>query len=992
MSVEAPPQSVDVEPGTFGAAARDGAPDVTAEPDRESEDTSAPADGGAQSEAPASVLLIAAAAGLSSAAAGWVAAGVFHGGLPRIIGLLVPSLGAGTVALSYRTKRPSTLQYLAVPLVVFIGALLVLPDAKGGSANLPSLVLEAIRGGGIAEPPVAFDPGWRFLLVVLVGLLAVGASSLAASLDRPMLGVFIPIPITFAALLVQPKGGSSLATLVALVLVVGGLGLAYGADLAREGDVSGKFELRRLLRAAALTGALMAALGLLTQIDFLFPEPNDEQVIPPKKPEQPPPQADRVLFTVSSDVQIPWRLGVLDVYDGTTWLTPPYDTSRFERVPASGAVTVAGVEDGIEGAPTGKVAGAEGSEGSPLRVTFTVSDIQGHTIPQVANLVRVKSDSATVDYDPRTQSLRLPEQRPSKGMTYTVEAPVPPGAPDLAKAPAPPVSMKPFLDVPPPPPEVADLLAQAPQTNLFDRLQFVRNEYYSKVIAAGAGKPVSVPPARVGEMLSGKEATPFEITAGEVLLARWAGIPARIGYGYYGGERKQPTGKEFEVRPRHGASWLETYFEGYGWIPIVGTPPRAKSSLDQDQKNKNPTIKPTDELSLTVYVPVRLANIQLLFRLVQYWVAKFAPWIMALGLALWLYPGPLKSLRRVRRERWARAHGDKARIAAAYAEMRDVASDYNIGFHAQSPLEFVATTDADPEHLELAWLVTRAIWGDLARDIRPTDVETGEQMAQSLIKRLRRAQSPLNRVVAYGSRVSLRDPYSDELPNLWPSSAGLRSGLGLPRWWTLPHLPLGRRPRLATAAGLAAIVVFVALGAVSLPFGGGGDGVAQAQSLLPERIAPEELGSITFKREREAEAAFAEAGATSLVVEGQVYSIHQGDAVQGALQIASFKDSVLQRDDELREGVLDGFAGGGDRFELRRIGADRLYILRLPEQRILVWFPSNSNYYEVLIARQGFAEAERVFAQVLAYQRGEAFDELLDADGLPDPRRGIDER
>ena len=33
-------------------------------------------------------------------------------------------------------------------------------------------------------------------------------------------------------------------------------------------------------------------------------------------------------------------------------------------------------------------------------------------------------------------------------------------------------------------------------------------------------------------MLAGGEATPYEITAAEVMLARWAGIPARIGFGF----------------------------------------------------------------------------------------------------------------------------------------------------------------------------------------------------------------------------------------------------------------------------------------------------------------------------------------------------------------------------------------------------------------------------------------------------------------------------
>ena len=48
----------------------------------------------------------------------------------------------------------------------------------GGSANLPSLVVEAVNSGGLGQPPVPFEPGWRFLLVVLLILLGAGASAL----------------------------------------------------------------------------------------------------------------------------------------------------------------------------------------------------------------------------------------------------------------------------------------------------------------------------------------------------------------------------------------------------------------------------------------------------------------------------------------------------------------------------------------------------------------------------------------------------------------------------------------------------------------------------------------------------------------------------------------------------------------------------------------------------------------------------------------------
>src|SRR5205085_1279329 len=94
----------------------------------------------------------------------------------------------------------------------------------------------------------------------------------------------------------------------------------------------------------------------------------------------------------------------------------------------------------------------------------------------------------------------------------------------------------------------------------YERLQFVRTKFYSKITAAGPGNPVDLPPARVQQFLSGIPASPYEITASEVLLARWAGIPARIGYGYYNPDAKPNAKGSVEVRPSDGAMWLEAYF------------------------------------------------------------------------------------------------------------------------------------------------------------------------------------------------------------------------------------------------------------------------------------------------------------------------------------------------------------------------------------------------------------------------------------------------
>ncbi len=883
---------------------------------------------------------------LATMAFGWIAGSIFDGGLARVVGLAGAALGVGVVALSTRSRRPSFLQYAGAAAAVVLGALLVLPDTSEG-VSLPSLVTEAIRGGGLGMPPVAFDPGWKFLLLVACALLGEAAAGLALALDRPRIASAVVLPLVVGAALLQPPGSELTGTLVALLLLVGSLSVSLGADLAGDGTGGAGFELRRLARGAGALVVLGALLAGTAQIGFLFPTATEEQVVPPMRPQLPPPSPDRVLFTVQSERPVTWRLGTLDVYREPAWLTPPFDTARLVPLPG-GRV------------PDSDVRGPLIS-GKTFTATFELADSDGKTLPVLANAVSV-TGGPTVDYDPRTQSVRIPGTRPRRGTTYTVVAALPPTGAELTAAAAPGPAQQEFLEVPPAPPQIAELLAAAP-TNPFARLQFVRRAYFAKVVAAGAGKPVDVPPSRVVEMLAGNGATPYEITAGEVLLARWAGVPARIGYGYFGGEKKAGG---VEIRPRHGATWLEAYFGGHGWVPIVGTPPQARVSLNNDDQNGDPSVRASRELALVTYVPVRLQTVRLVYVLVRFYLLAALPFLLIGGLVLAFVPALVKLLRRSARSRRAARLGPRARIAAAYTELRDVATDLAIGMPAMTPLEFADAVAPDAEHRELAWLVTRALWGDLSRDLQDGDVQAAEGMSRSVTRRLRTAQPGLSRVVALTSRSSLASPWTDELPRLWPARQG--------RLWPPRPLPVAA-VLVAVLAG--AFVIAGTRDSRPLPRG----------SALPGRIAPATLGDLRFVPELEAQQAYA-AGGTSLATEGRVFSIRQGDVVQGSLQVAGFVPEIDVRSRRVREQVLAGLGNG--RFVPARLGEERIYRVRLPEQTLLLAFARNGRSYALMVTRSAFRDADRVFAALLAYGRGEDSPSVLGPSDVPvpDPRRG----
>jgi hypothetical protein len=691
------------------------------------------------------------AAFLGTAAAAWMVGGAFVGFLPIVITSLAAAAGVAGVGIAVRSGR-SWRQYLIAPAAFVLGyaVAVLLPNPTGIKGTVPALVRAAVRNGGLNQPPIPFDPGWRFLAVVLLVLLGAAAASLAAGMRAPRVALLVPLPLVLAGALNQPKGKELLSGTVALVLLVAGLIVTYGAELAasQSGDAGRTFEVRQLLRGGAGLVGVVAVLAVLSQASLLFPAAPNRRQAKPQRPKVLPLEKvkDRPLFqVVSSTTKGPWRLGVLDTYDGSAWLLPPYDPSRAKDLGPGGAV--------------------KGVDGPAVEATFTILDQTGFTLPAPANPQRVQGARGDVGYDARLQTFRTRRGAPSKGYSYTVTATRAPGGAELGQSPAPAPSIAAqYLRVPEAPVEVRRLLAAAP-ANPWERLQFVRAALYDKVVAAGSGVPRDITPARAVRLLGGADGSPFEIVATEALLARWAGIPARIGYGYNGGTAK---GGGTELRPRDGANWLEAYFEGHGWVPILGVPPKARSSIDNKTKSTKPAVRPSDRLTLQVYIPLQTPNPLQGFVVLRYWLVRALPLVGLVALLGFLFPWPVKVWRRRQRQTWARERGPAGRIAAAYAEMRDWSVDLAVGVSGSTPLGFLDHVQDDEEHAELAWLVTRCLWGDLARDLTDADAVAAERLSGSVSRRLGRAQPALSLGAAYFSRASLRTPYDPELPNPWP--------------------------------------------------------------------------------------------------------------------------------------------------------------------------------------------------------------------------------
>src|SRR4051794_10878128 len=157
------------------------------------------------------------AAGLSASGAALVIGGIYGSWAARIFGLFVAVAGAGLAAWALRSRRPALAQGV-IPLC-FLGfaSISVLPSSPG---DLSQLVRDAVDAGRLLRPPVPFDPGWRPLLVLVLGFLSFGAAWVGSAGGKPVLGVAIPIPLTALAAITQPEQEQVLAGVFAVMSIL----------------------------------------------------------------------------------------------------------------------------------------------------------------------------------------------------------------------------------------------------------------------------------------------------------------------------------------------------------------------------------------------------------------------------------------------------------------------------------------------------------------------------------------------------------------------------------------------------------------------------------------------------------------------------------------------------------------------------------------------------------------------------------------------------
>ncbi|HUR48082.1 MAG TPA: transglutaminase domain-containing protein [Acidimicrobiales bacterium] len=691
------------------------------------------------------------AAGFPVLAAAVMVGGIFQGFSPRLYAGVAGLFGVGLAYAAVRVRRPLAANAAVVGGLFGIGLLMIATRGPGNIFEVRELVAEAVASGNVLRPPVPFVIGWYALVGWLMGVIGFVTGWVSMALRKPAFAVLLPLPVAGFAGISVPESAQVASGVAVLVLFVAGLAALSSATQAEgelgedEEDIKPPlaFQLRKAAKGVPILIGISVAMVLLSKTGFLFPDPAYDPAQEAQKPKTVPLSEvqDRVLFEVESELSGPWRIGSLDVYDGTDWRLPAFAASELNEVPRNGIV--------------------DPDLDPEVRATFTVAGLGGAVLPGLPNPVGIIAQGPLLAFDDRSDNIRLVAGQAEPGTTYTVAAAGLPTIEELRKTPAEmPDEVQEFLDIPtPPPPAVQTLIDQAPKESKWDTFDFLRTWVLEEIVATGSGVPVSITPDRAQEILAeSREASPFEIVALQGMLARWVGVPSRIGYGFDGGE--EVDGK-LQVRPRHGATFVEVYFPGFKWLPVIGTPKQAKptSGADASQQRTDPNVLPSEDIAVRLTLPVVGAPPSQFGEQVRNIIFVVVP-LLLLALLTWvLTPAVVKAYRRGRNRSEARELGARARVALAYAEWRDVATDFGCRYPSDTPLQFLRRFPPDAEHRELAWLTTRALWGDLQEECTPELAAMAEELSRALRKRMAMAQPGTLRAVALVSRLSMKDPF-----------------------------------------------------------------------------------------------------------------------------------------------------------------------------------------------------------------------------------------
>jgi transglutaminase-like putative cysteine protease len=301
--------------------------------------------------------------------------------------------------------------------------------------------------------------------------------------------------------------------------------------------------------------------------------------------------SDAVVFTVDAAHPDFWRGSTFDVYKGSSWSSSFRDRLEIlghdrTKVPVAPELYDEGARSGVE-----------------FRQTFHVEAAYSDVVFAAPSARLVETDKLLIRSADGTLRVAGSSSGFGKGAVYTVYSRAMPvteaklRAADATPVPGP-ISGQ-YAEPPATTPRVAALARQITTgaTTTFDKVRAIEGW-----LGANTKYSLNAPLSPRGTkdvvddfLFRSRVGWCEQIASSLVVLARSAGIPARLVTGFVPGTPDALTGR-FVVRERDAHAWAEIYFPGVGWqgfdptasVPLVGNSPSGGSWLTVARRNAVP--------------------------------------------------------------------------------------------------------------------------------------------------------------------------------------------------------------------------------------------------------------------------------------------------------------------------------------------------------------------------------------------------------------------
>ncbi|MEU5879110.1 DUF3488 and transglutaminase-like domain-containing protein [Spirillospora sp. NPDC047279] len=452
--------------------------------------------------------------------------------------------------------------------------------------------------------PAPAKPEFLVLVHVLVWLAAFASAELSLRTSLRAAPCLPAFAVFGVALMLGVDGPGSNLPLVAatvvlivvLVLIRGRMGVQAGAQAgagagAETGSGAGSEAgtgtgagagARADWRPVLLGLPVAAALGGLAFVTGPHLPVNAEPYNPRENVAAPPPQqrdsvspldrvggwlhsGNQILFSARGGKPEPFRLVVLDRFDGVTWSSAARFTPTGSRVPAD----------------------PEPGERLPLSQTITIRELPGVWLPAADRPRLVKGLGVVVDPESGTMASA---QQLKAGQAYQVDAQVRTwkdadfGGAGVAQD----AQAKAATELPwgpgatAAPVQIAEFRAFAQRATAGATSPGQQAAMLADHLKKYARYDVSAPPGHSYRQLDyflgeSRRGTPEQFATAYALLGRTLGLPTRVKVGFTGGTL---VGDERVIRSGDVMVWPEVKLDGYGWVEFDPIPVQAKRSKD----------------------------------------------------------------------------------------------------------------------------------------------------------------------------------------------------------------------------------------------------------------------------------------------------------------------------------------------------------------------------------------------------------------------------